>query len=217
MDNIQNNGSEGFSIESQNIRILEALLFASEDPIEETVLQQQLKVSPLELSNLLDQLNMIYSMRGIQLCNIAGGWAFRTAPDLAEELTIFRKVKRRLSRAATETLAIIAYHQPITRAEIEEIRGVAVSRGTLDLLLEADWVKPRGRRRSPGRPSTWVTTGEFLNHFGLSGLDDLPDKEELSKAGFSDLQSDLPGMVLADNNLEDTSEVDESTLEKHHE
>jgi len=118
---------------------------------------------------------------------LAGGWAFRTAPDLASLLVRERQVVRKLSRAAVETLAIVAYHQPATRAEIEAIRGVAVAHGTLDRLMEAGWVRPKGRRESPGRPLTWVTTPAFLSHFGLDSLNELPGIEELRAAGLLDI------------------------------
>jgi len=120
-----------------------------------------------------------------------GTWAFRTAPDLAEALTVETVERRRLSRAAVETLAIIAYHQPVTRAEIEEIRGVAVSKGTLDVLLESGWIRPRGRRHTPGRPLTWGTSDAFLDHFGLEGLKDLPGIEEMRAAGLLDARPAL--------------------------
>lgn len=170
----------------QQLRLLEALLFAAAEPLDEASLAQKLPEGA-DLRALIDQLTEIYEHRGINLVPVAKGWAFRTAPDLAKHLSVFRTVKRRFSRAALETLAIIAYHQPITRAEIEEVRGVGLSRGTLDQLLEVEWIKPRGRRRAPGRPITWVTTQEFLNHFGLHSLDDLPGVEELKAAGLLDL------------------------------
>ena len=131
----------------------------------------------------------MYENRGVNLVEVGKGWAFRTAPDLAPEMTVYREVRRKLSRAALETLAIISYHQPVTRAEIEEIRGVGLSRGTLDNLLEAGWVKPKGRRKTPGRPVTWVTTQEFLNHFGLIDVEDLPGVEELKAVGL--IETDL--------------------------
>jgi len=118
---------------------------------------------------------------------LAGGWAFRTAPDLAGKLRIERPVARKLSRAAVETLAVIAYHQPVTRAEIEQIRGVALGKGTIDALLEAGWVRPKGRRAGPGRPLLWVTTPGFLVHFGLGSLNELPGLDELRAAGLLDL------------------------------
>jgi segregation and condensation protein B len=121
------------------------------------------------------------------LVRLAGGWTFRTAPDLAPNLRSERAVSRKLSRAAVETLAIIAYHQPVTRAEIEAIRGVALARGTLDRLLEAGWVRPKGRRESPGRPLSWATTPVFLAHFGLDSLNELPGIDELRAAGLLDI------------------------------
>ena len=183
------------------MRILEALLFAADEPMSEGALAQQLKGDEPAIGPLLEQLAETYAARGVNLCRIAGGWAFRTAPDLADDLTVYRKVKRRLSRAALETLAIIAYHQPITRAEVEDVRGVALSRGTLDQLLEAGWIKPKGRRRTPGRPVTWVTTEEFLSHFGLADIGDLPGVDELKTAGLLEPQGPLPGgtnMLAAD-------------------
>ena len=183
---------EGFSEAARNMRVLEALLFAADEPLGVAALTEPLagESSPLPL---LEKLAETYATRGVNLCQVAGGWSFRTAPDLAEDLTVYRKVKRRLSRAALETLAIIAYHQPITRAEVEDVRGVALSRGTLDQLLEAGWVKPKGRRRTPGRPVTWVTTDGFLSHFSLADLGDLPGVEELKSAGMLDPQGPLPG------------------------
>ena len=118
---------------------------------------------------------------------LAGGWAFRTAPDLSAKLQIERPVARKLSRAAVETLAVIAYHQPVTRAEIEQIRGVALGKGTIDTLMEAGWVRPKGRRAGPGRPLLWVTTPGFLVHFGLDSLNELPGLDELRAAGLLDL------------------------------
>ena len=185
--------AEGFSDEARNMRIIEALLFAADEPMSEEALAQQLKGEGADPVPLLEKLAETYAARGVNLCRIAGGWAFRTAPDLSDDLTVYRKVKRRLSRAALETLAIIAYHQPITRAEVEDVRGVALSRGTLDQLLEAGWIKPRGRRRTPGRPVTWVTTDEFLSHFGLADIGDLPGVDELKTAGLLDPQAPLPG------------------------
>ena len=128
----------------------------------------------------------MYAGRGVNLVKVAGGYAFRTAPDLSEKLKIERPVTRKLSRAAIETLAIIAYHQPVTRAEIEQVRGVGLSKGTLDLLFEQNWIKPMGRRRAPGKPVTWGTTDFFLEHFGLPALDDLPGHEEMKAAGLLD-------------------------------
>jgi segregation and condensation protein B len=134
----------------------------------------------------LEELKGLYENRGIQLVNIGRAWAFRTAPDLAAAMKLEETTSRKLGRVATEILAIIAYHQPITRAEVEEIRGVSLSRGTLDLLLELDWIKPKGRRRTPGKPVTWGTTQDFLDHFGLQSLDSLPGFDELKAAGLID-------------------------------
>ncbi len=155
---------------------------------------------------LLARLGEEYGGRGVNLVRVGGKWALRTAPDLAPYLRRQVEVSRKLSRAAVETLAIIAYHQPVTRAEIEEIRGVSVSRGTLDILLEAGWVRPRGRRRTPGRPATWVTTQGFLEHFGLESLDDLPGVEELKASGL--LQSGRTSFGLAPREPAAVSEPD---------
>lgn len=180
---IPSTSDDGFTDESgQHLRILEALLFAADEPVDRQSLVEKLPDSA-DIDVLMARLAERYAGRGVNLIAVANGWAFRTAPDLASHLTVHRTVKRRLSRAALETLAIISYHQPVTRAEVEEIRGVTLSRGTLDQLLEAGWVKPKGRRRTPGRPLTWVTTDEFLNHFGLDNLADLPGVEELKAAG----------------------------------
>ncbi len=174
---------DGFADQSgQHLRILEALLFASDGPLDGETLNDKLP-DGADVDALIASLAERYANRGVNLVEVGGGWVFRTAPDLAPHLTVYRTVKRRLSRAAMETLAIIAYHQPVTRAEVEEIRGVGLSRGTLDLLLEAGWIKPKGRRRMPGRPLTWVTTDDFLEHFGIDSVADLPGVEELKAAG----------------------------------
>ena len=167
------------------LRILEAVLFASAEPIRERVLLQRLP-DGVDLPGLLDELQTQYSTRGVNLMRSGDSWAFRTASDLMPTLRLEVKVPRRLSRAAVETLGIIAYHQPITRAEIEEMRGVSLGRGTLDILLEQGWIKPRGRRRVPGRPVTWGTTDSFLDQFGLESLEALPGLDELKAAGLLD-------------------------------
>jgi segregation and condensation protein B len=167
-------------------RLLEALLFAAPAPLAEEELAQRLGEGA-DIPGLLRELAAQYAERGVNLVRIAGGWSFRTAPDLAPFLVSERPVSRKLSRAAVETLAIIAYHQPVTRAEVEAIRGVALARGTLDRLLEAGWVRPRGRRDSPGRPLNWATTTAFLAHFGLDDLSELPGLDELRAAGLLDL------------------------------
>jgi segregation and condensation protein B len=168
------------------LRLLEALLFAAPGPLTAEDLAARLG-DPADVAALLQELAETYAERGVNLVRLAGGWTFRTAPDLGPLLRGERVVPRRLSRAAVETLAIIAYHQPATRAEIEAIRGVALARGTLDRLMEAGWVRPRGRRDSPGRPLNWVTTPTFLAHFGLDRLDALPGIDELRAAGLLDI------------------------------
>jgi len=171
---------------TQQRRIVEALLFAATEPVTEEVLAERLG-DDAELGLLLGELAEQYAERGINLVRLAGGWAFRTAPDLAALLVTERPVTRKLSRAAVETLAIVAYHQPVTRAEIEAIRGVAVAHGTLDRLIETGWVQPKGRRETPGRPVTWVTTPAFLAHFGLDSVKDLPGIDELRASGLLDI------------------------------
>jgi segregation and condensation protein B len=168
------------------LRLVEAMLFAAGEPLNEEVLEQRLG-DAADLAGLLRELAEHYAGRGVNLVRLAGGWAFRTAPDLASALRSERPVARRLSRAAIETLAVIAYHQPVTRAEIEDIRGVGLGKGTLDTLMEAGWVRPKGRRMTPGRPLLWVTTPGFLAHFGLDTLRDLPALDELRAAGLLDL------------------------------
>lgn len=174
------------------MRLVEALLFAAAEPLSEDELAQRVDQA-IDVGGLLRELAYNYLQRGVNLVQLAGGWTFRTAPDLATHLRIERPVARKLSRAAIETLAIIAYHQPVTRAEIEEIRGVALGKGTLDTLMEAGWVRPKGRRMSPGRPLIWVTTKEFLTHFGLAALSDLPGVDELRAAGLLDLTPPVLG------------------------
>ena len=170
---------------SKELRMLEAMLFAATEPVLEASLADRLPEG-CDLSALLAELRALYEGRGINLVPVAGRWAFRTAPDLADSLEIEINVSRKLSRAAVETLAIIAYHQPVTRGDIEEIRGVALSKGTLDVLLEIGWIRPIGRRRTPGRPVTWGTSAGFLDHFSLNELADLPGVDELKAAGLLD-------------------------------
>lgn len=171
---------------AQQLRLIEALLFATAEPIGEEVLIRHLEEAA-DVNGLLQELAEAYAGRGVNLVRLAGGWAFRTAPDLAAKLRIERPVARKLSRAAVETLAVIAYHQPVTRGEIEQIRGVALGKGTLDALMETGWVRPKGRRAGPGRPLQWATTPEFLVHFGMDSLNELPGIDELRAAGLLDL------------------------------
>ena len=167
----------------EEVRLLEALLFASKEPLDEKILAARLPAGA-NLKASLEILRREYASRGVNLVKVGGKWAFRTASDLAWLLTREAIHPRKLSRAAIETLAIIAYHQPVTRAEIEDIRGVAVSKGTVDALMEVGWVRIRGRRRTPGRPVTYGTTEGFLVHFGLENVSDLPGMDELKAAGF---------------------------------
>ncbi len=181
-------------------RIAEALLFASVQPLSAEELAKSVPAN-VPIARVIAELEQSYAMRGVTLNRVAGGFAFRTAPDLAYLLAPEAEPPRKLSRAALETLAIIAYHQPVTRAEIEEIRGVATAKGTLDILLEAGWVRLRGRRRTPGRPVTFGTTPGFLDHFGLDRIDDLPGLDELKGAGFIEgrLSKDLAMPVPDDD------------------
>jgi segregation and condensation protein B len=174
---------------AEELRILEALLFAADEPLDEKTLAARLPAG-VDLRALLAQLQKDYAARGVNLVRVAGKWTLRTASDLAWLLTHEAVVTKKLSRAAMETLAIVAYHQPVTRAEVEDIRGVSTSKGTLDVLLETGWVRLRGRRKAPGRPVTYGTTEAFLSHFGLEALTDLPGLDELKGAGL--LEPSLP-------------------------
>src|SRR5487761_409940 len=167
---------------ADHLRLLEALLFASQTPVDDDAIKARLPADA-EIPSLLAELEKHYRGRGVNLVEAAGGWTMRTAPDLGPRLKLVQKISRKLSRAAMETLAIVAYHQPVTRAEIEDIRGVVVSSGTLDLLMEIGWIGPKGRRQTVGRPVTWGTTDAFLLHFGLATAGDLPGIEELRAAG----------------------------------
>jgi segregation and condensation protein B len=174
---------------NQHLRIVEALLFAAAQPVEQAKLASFLPEGT-DLNGLLADLKANYANRGVNLVEVAGKWSFRTAEDLSFLLRRESVEQRKLSKAAMETLAIIAYHQPVTRAEIEDIRGVAISKGTLDMLLEIGWAKMRGRRKTPGRPVTYGTTEAFLSHFGLNEVNDLPGLQELKGAGL--LDANLP-------------------------
>ena len=169
----------------EHMRLLEALLFAAAVPLDEKTLGSRLP-EDVDLKASLRALQAEYSTRGVNLVRIAGKWTFRTAGDLSWLLTKEATVPKKLSRAAIETLAVIAYHQPVTRAEVEEIRGVVMSKGTFDVLMETGWIKPRGRRKVPGRPITYGTSEDFLSHFGLEQLGDLPGLEELKGSGLLD-------------------------------
>lgn len=176
-------------VRERQLRILEALLFAAAEPLSLAEMAPYLGEGA-DLPALIAALQEMYANRGVNLVRRGDRWAFRTAEDLGFLLRREEEETRPLSRAALETLAIIAYHQPATRAEIEEVRGVATGKGTLDLLMEAGWIRMRGRRRTPGRPVTYGTTEAFLDHFGLESLSDLPGLDELKGAGL--LSSQLP-------------------------
>ncbi len=169
----------------EQMRICEALLFASDRPLSSIALAEQLPEGS-DPDAILAELQQKYEHSGVNLVEVAGKWMFQTASDLSFLLRKEEEKERKLSRAAVETLAIVAYHQPVTRAEIEEIRGVTVSKGTLDVLMEAVWIRPLGRRRTPGRPMTYGTTEDFLVQFGLNSVKDLPGLAELKAAGFLD-------------------------------
>jgi len=169
----------------EDLRIAEAMVFASAEPLEEAAIAARLSASA-DVAAVMQDLQRLYAGRGVNLVRVARRWTFRTASDLSWLLAREGEERRRLSRAAIETLAIVAYHQPVTRADIEEIRGVAVSKGALDVLMEAGWVRMRGRRKAPGRPITYGTTSEFLIQFGLDVIGDLPGLDELQAAGLFD-------------------------------
>lgn len=209
---------------SDDIRILEALLFASTEPLSTKLLHERMPEGS-DVGGLLMSLQEHYKDRGINLVEVDGHWAFRTASDLGEALQLEREVQKKLSRAAMETLAIIAYHQPVTRAEIENIRGVATHKGTLDALMESGWIKPGRRRETPGRPLTWVSTTAFLDHFALEALTDLPGLDELKASGLLDRRPAIEAIPhsadLFDNDeqeaLDQPSEDEEMADEPHEE
>ena len=162
---------------------VEAIIFASDKPVRERELRHHIP-DEQDMAEIIEVIQQRFDAScGIELRQVGDGWAFRTRVEIAERLNQHKQVERPLSRAALEVLAIIAYHQPITRAEIEEIRGISLSKGTMDILLELTWIKPRGRRRTPGRPLTWGTSPAFLDHFGLDNITDLPGLDELKSAG----------------------------------
>ncbi len=177
------------------LRAAEALLFAGGEPVTAKALAEKLGPA-VDVAAVLMKLKADYASRGVNLVEAGGAWRFQSAPDLGGLFTESREAPKRLPKAALETLAVIAYHQPVTRAEIEEIRGVSLSRGSMELLLEIGWIRPRGRRRTPGRPLTFGTTDAFLSHFGLSSLDALPGKDDLKALGLLDpraaAQLDVP-------------------------
>ena len=170
------------------LKLIEAFIFASEDPVKINLLKQ-FELDEKKLLILLKKLEIKYEDSGFNLINIDGSYTFRTSEEVSGLLNIEQEVSKQLSRAATETLGIIAYHQPITRSQIEEIRGVSLSKGTLDILFEIGWVKPGKRLEVPGRPATWLTTNKFLDNFGLSHISDLPGLDELKEPGLLNFDS----------------------------
>ena len=166
-------------------RQIEAILFAADEPLDEESIQERLS-SKTSISKVLESLKSQYETRGINLVCISNKWSFRTASDLNKLMSLQKSVQKKLSKAAIETLSIIVYHQPVTRSEIEEIRGVAFASGTLEILLEMNWVRPAGRKDVPGKPIQYVTTDDFLSHFNINKLTDLPDINELTSAGLID-------------------------------
>lgn len=196
---------------SQNLRVIEAMLFASADPVGTEKFQEFLPAGT-DVLGLLNDLQTNYENRGVNIVQVAGKWALRTAQDMSAILRRETTEQKRLSKAALETLAIVAYHQPVTRAEIEDIRGVAISKGTLDNLLEIGWVRMRGRRKTPGRPVTYGSTPEFLSHFGLNELTDLPGLHELKAAGLLD-GNIPPGFDVPMPRVTDELTADEDPLD----
>ena len=187
---------------------LEALVFASDKPVRVRDLAAHVP-EDIDIADVMSVVAERYdATSGVELCKVGDAWAFRTRPEIAERLSQHKVVERPLSRAALEVLAIIAYHQPITRAEIEEIRGISLSKGTMDILLELGWIKPRGRRRTPGRPLTWGTSPGFLDHFGLSDTADLPGMADLKAAGLL-RKGQVLGQLMDNSNIGDETEDDD--------
>ena len=209
-------------------RLIEALLFASAEPLSTKALHERMSLAGYEgadVGTALLSLQKDYDGRGVNLIQFDGQWAFRSAADLSEAMTLEREESKKLSRAAMETLAIIAYHQPVTRAEVENIRGVSTHRGTLDVLIEAGWVKPGRRRETPGRPLTWVTTPGFLDHFSIESLMDLPGMDDLKASGLLDRRpaiEAIPGsddtgdLFSGQDRAEDLASNDDEEAEDEH-
>lgn len=183
---------------SEQIRLVEALLFASAEPLDKKFIANRLPEG-VDVDVLISELDKIYKNRGIELKKVGNKWMFKTSPELSFLMQREAKAQKKLSKAGIETLSIIAYHQPVTRAEIEEVRGVSVSPGTIDTLLELNWIKIKGRRKAPGNPITYGTTDEFLIHFDLESIKNLPDMEELKSTGL--LDNNLPLEMYPENNI----------------
>ena len=196
---------------NRDTKIIEAILFASGEPI----LEEDLKDKIQNKKNFITEINNLkhfYENRGINLIKTGNKWSFRTSETIRDELTIFKTQKRKLSRAAIETLSIIAYQQPITRSEIENIRGVQMGRGSLDHLMEIGWIRPSGRKSIPGKPTLWSTTDLFVEHFGLNSLSDLPNKEELKASGFLDKRAaiaTISDLAKNDENLQSNDNLEQ--------
>lgn len=200
---------------NRDSKILEAILFASGLPVLEEDLKDKM-INKKEFKKEIESLREFYQNRGINLIKTGNKWSFRTAESIKDDLTIFKTQKRKLSRAAIETLSIIAYQQPITRSEIENIRGVQMGRGSIDHLMEIGWIKPSGRKNIPGKPALWVTTELFMEHFGIENISDLPSKEELKASGFLEKRSAIAKItdIAGKNEFPEDKEVDdEETLE----
>ncbi len=206
-------------MENKDIKLLEAILFASGEPVEENDLKDKIK-DKKNISKYLSDIKEFYKSRGINLLKTGDKWSFRTSIDLIDDLTIFKTQKRKLSRAALETLSIIAYQQPITRSEIENIRGVQMGRGSIDHLMEIGWIKPSGRKNIPGKPTLWTTTELFIEHFGLNNLSDLPNKDELKASGFLDKRTAIATISdiakndeISSNDLNDDESNEENNID----
>jgi len=199
---------------NRDTKIIEAILFASGSP----VLEEDLKDKMLDKKNFkieIENIKKFYKDRGINLIKTGNKWSFRTSESIKDELTIFKTQKRKLSRAAIETLSIISYQQPITRSEIENIRGVQMGRGSIDHLMEIGWIKPSGRKNIPGKPALWVTTDLFMEHFGIEKMSDLPNKEELKASGFLEKRSAIATItdIASKNDLIEEEVEEEETLD----
>ena len=205
-------------MDNKDIKLLEAIIFASGEPVEENDLKEKIN-DKKNITKYLNQIKEFYKSRGFNLIKTGNKWSFRTSDELIDDLTIFKTQKRKISRAALETLSIIAYQQPITRSEIENIRGVQMGRGSIDHLMEIGWIKPAGRKNIPGKPTLWTTTDLFVEHFGLQSLSDLPNKDELKASGFLDKRaaiatiSDLANNEDLNQNINDTESEDENNID----
>ena len=195
---------------NRDTKILEAILFASGNPVLEEDLKEKM-INKKNFKKEIESLKVFYENRGINLIKTGNKWSFRTSETIKDELIIFKTQKRKLSRAAIETLSIIAYQQPITRSEIENIRGVQMGRGSIDHLMEIGWIKPSGRKNIPGKPALWVTTDLFIEHFGIENISDLPNKNELKASGFLEKRSAIATItdIASKNELAEDPEVEE--------